>query len=100
MTKLETDVVRQYNPPFYDRYVDDCFSKKVKGEPNHPNINFTAEQNSDHFLDTRKIRKPDLSMLDLQKTRKRSNPLVIQGSNKLQEAQHFWSSAQSKENFN
>ena len=28
MAKLEEDVVRPYNPPFYDRYVDD-FSKKV-----------------------------------------------------------------------
>jgi len=33
MAKLEADVVRPFNPPFYDRYVDDCFSKKKKGEP-------------------------------------------------------------------
>ena len=61
MAKLESDVVRPYNPPFYDRYVDDCFSKKKKGEPDdplerlnsyHPNIVFTVEENRDHFLDT------------------------------------------------
>ena len=27
MAKLEADVVRPFNPPFYDRYVDDCFSR-------------------------------------------------------------------------
>ena len=31
MAKLEADVVRPFNPPFYDRYVGDCFSKKKKG---------------------------------------------------------------------
>ena len=30
MSKLEADVVRPFNPTFYDRYVDDCFSKKRK----------------------------------------------------------------------
>ena len=30
MAKLESDVVRPSNPPFYDRYVDDCFSKRKK----------------------------------------------------------------------
>ena len=61
MTKLEVDVVRPFNPPFYDRYVDDCFSKKKNGEPDalldrlnryHPNIAFIVEENPDHFLDT------------------------------------------------
>ena len=61
MSKHEADVVRPYNPTFYDRYVDDCFSKKRKDEPDklldrlnnyHPNINFTVEENLDHFLDT------------------------------------------------
>ena len=28
MAKLEADVVRPFNPPSYDRYVDECFSKK------------------------------------------------------------------------
>ena len=32
MAKLEADVVRPFNPPFCDRYVDDCFSKKKKDE--------------------------------------------------------------------
>ena len=31
MAKLEADVVRPFNPPFYDRYVGDCFYKKKKG---------------------------------------------------------------------
>ena len=61
MSKLEADVVRPFNPTFYDRYVDDCFSKKRKDEPDqllyrlnnyHPNIKFTVEENPDHFLDT------------------------------------------------
>ena len=61
MAKLEADVVRPFNPPFYDRYVDDCLSKKKKNEPDalferlsryHPNIVFTVEENPDHFLDT------------------------------------------------
>ena len=63
MAKLEADVVRPFNPPFYDRYVDDCFSEKKKDEPDslferlncyHPNIVFTVEleENPDHFLDT------------------------------------------------
>jgi len=30
MAKLESDVVRPFNLPFYDRYVDDCFSKRRK----------------------------------------------------------------------
>ena len=59
MAKLEADAVRSFNPPFYDRYVDDCFSKKKKGEPDallerlnryHPNIVFTVEENPDIFL--------------------------------------------------
>jgi len=50
MAKLEADVVRPFNPPFYDQYIDVCFSKKKKGEPDallerlnryHPNIGFT-----------------------------------------------------------
>ena len=61
MSKLEADVVRPFNPTFYDRYVDVCFSKKRKDEPDqllnrlnnyHPNIKLTVEENPDHFLDT------------------------------------------------
>ena len=53
MAKLEADVVRPFNPPFYDRYIDDCFSKRKKDEPDallerlnryHPNIVFTVEE--------------------------------------------------------
>lgn len=28
MAYLESDVVRPFNPPFYDRYVDDCSSER------------------------------------------------------------------------
>ena len=33
MSKLEHDVVTPQAPPFYDRYVDDIFTKKSKNEP-------------------------------------------------------------------
>ena len=60
MAKLEADVVRRFNPPFYDRYADDCFSKNKKDEPDallferlnryHPNIVFTVEENPSSTL--------------------------------------------------
>ena len=34
-SKLETDVVRPFNSPFYDRHVDDIFSKRKQDEPDH-----------------------------------------------------------------
>ena len=63
MSKLETDEVRPYSPPFYNRYVDDCFSKKKKDAPDelfeqlnnyHPGIKFTVEleESPASFLDT------------------------------------------------
>ena len=61
MSKLEADVVRPFNPTFYDRYVGDCFLEKRKDEPDqlldhlnnyHPIIKFTVEENPDHFLRT------------------------------------------------
>lgn len=45
----------------HDRFVDDAWSKRSKNEPNglleafnayHPNIKFSVDENSDHFLDT------------------------------------------------
>ena len=33
MSKLEMYIVRPLNPAFYDRYVDDCFSKRQKDAP-------------------------------------------------------------------
>ena len=53
MAKLEEDVVRPYHPPFYDRYVDDCFSKKVENETDRLlDIKFTVEEKPNHFLNT------------------------------------------------
>ena len=61
MCKFEEDVVIPSSPPFYDRYVDDCFTKRSKSQPDtlleslntyHPNITFTVEENPTHFLDT------------------------------------------------
>ncbi|XP_078365461.1 uncharacterized protein LOC144649756 [Oculina patagonica] len=61
MCKLEEDIVTPLNLPFYDRYVDDCFSKRKANAPDslldklnsyHPNIKFTVEENPGHFLDT------------------------------------------------
>ena len=51
MAKLEEDVVHPYHPPFYDRYVDDCFSKKVENETDRLlDIKFTVEEKPNHFL--------------------------------------------------
>ena len=61
MSKLEHDMVTAKAPPFYDRYVDDIFTKKFKNEPDelleamnsyHRNIKFTVEENPSNFLDT------------------------------------------------
>ena len=61
MTRLEADVVQPTKPAFYDRYVDDCFSKEKKDQPDHLfeslnsyhlNITISCEENPDNFLDT------------------------------------------------
>ena len=61
MCKLEADVVTPLNLPFYNRYVDDCCTKRKVNALDillenlnsyHPNIKFTVEENPDHFLDT------------------------------------------------
>ena len=61
MCKLEKDVVTPRNPPLYDRYVDDCFTKRMDNTSDilfenlnnyHPNIKFTFEGHPKHFLDT------------------------------------------------
>jgi len=51
MCKLEEDTVTPHNLPFYDWYVDDCFTKRNTNTPDNlleklnsynPNIKFTA----------------------------------------------------------
>ena len=68
MSKLEMDVVRPYNPPFYNRYVDDCFSKRKQDAPDellqqlndyHRNIKFTVEERPARFLDTAFVYIPE-----------------------------------------
>ena len=49
MAKLEADVVRPFNPPFYDRYVDDCFSKKNQSGYEPFNLENGSIVNSDNF---------------------------------------------------
>ena len=62
MAKLEEEIVEPSASHLYHRYVDDCFSKRKKDQPDelleklntyHPNINFTVEENPSHFLDTK-----------------------------------------------
>ena len=64
MTKLENDVVRPFNPPFYKRFVDDCITKRKRNEHDklfelinnyHRNIKFTIEIQPTKFLDTKLI---------------------------------------------
>jgi len=61
MCKLEGEVVTPHNLPFYERYLDDCFTKRKTNAPDnlleklnsyHPDIKFTMEENRDHLLDT------------------------------------------------
>lgn len=61
MCKLEKDIVTPKDLPFYDRYVDECFTKRKRNAPGHlltspnsyhPNINFTVEEERNRFLDT------------------------------------------------
>ena len=64
LTKLEKDIVRPHNPPFYKRFVDDVITRRSINQPDllfseineyHPNIKFTTETNSRKFLDTELI---------------------------------------------
>ena len=61
MVKMETDVVNPIAPIFYERYVDDVYTRRKKGTQDslflalnnyHPNIKLTIEHNPEHFLDT------------------------------------------------
>ena len=61
MRKLVKGIVTPRNLPFYDRYVDDCFTKRKTDAPYqlleslnsyHPNIQFTVEKEPTRFLDT------------------------------------------------
>lgn len=61
MAKMEADVVSPINPILYERYVDDIYTRRIKGTEDmlfhalnnyHPNIKLTVECNPDHFLDS------------------------------------------------
>ena len=63
MCKLENDVLAHHTLTFsfYDRYVEDCFAKRPKNEPDKlledlnsylHNIKFAVEENPSHYLDT------------------------------------------------
>ena len=61
MAKLESDVVNPIVPVFYERYVDDVYTRRKKGSEDqlflamnnyHTNIKLTVEENPTHFLDT------------------------------------------------
>ena len=61
MAKMEKDVVKPVTPIFYDRYVDDIYTRRKKNTEDqlfsalnnyHPNIKLTIEDNPTHFLDT------------------------------------------------
>ena len=103
MAKLESDVVRPYNPLFYERYVDDCFSKRKKGKPDdlldhlnsyHPNIVFTVKENPDHFLDT-----ASLTMINstAESTRNQENYQATgnQKSHQMEKKLYYWCPPQS-----
>ena len=64
LTKLEKDIVRPHNLPFYKRFVDDVITRRSINQPDlifseineyHPNIKFTTETNPRKFLDTELI---------------------------------------------
>ena len=64
LTKLEKDIVRPHNPPFYKHFVDDIITRRSINQPDllfseineyHPNIKFTTETNPRKFLDTELI---------------------------------------------
>ena len=59
MRKVGEDTVTPHNLPFYERYVDYCFTKRKTNAPDnlfeklnsyHPNIKFTVEENPDQIL--------------------------------------------------
>ena len=64
LTKLEKDIVRPRNSPFYKRFADDVITRRSINQPDllfseineyHPNIKFTTETNPRKFLDTELI---------------------------------------------
>ena len=65
MKKMEKETVSPSKPIIYERYVDDCFHRRKKGDDSlfiklnnyHPNINFTVDdlKTENKFLDTKLI---------------------------------------------
>ena len=59
--KMKFNVVKPLKPKLYKRYVDDIYSKRIKGQPDklfeklnnyHSNIKLAIELNLSKFLDT------------------------------------------------
>ena len=68
MARTENEAVKQMNPPFYKRFVDDIYSRTNKFQQDvffealndfHPNIKLTIEVNLEKFLDTKIILNND-----------------------------------------
>ena len=64
LKKLEKDIVRTHNPPFYKRFLDDVITTRSINQSDllfseineyHPNIKLTTEANPRKFLDTELI---------------------------------------------
>ena len=106
MCKLE-DVVTPQNLPFYDRYMDDCITKR-KTNMNAPDTlletlnSYHPRENPDHFLDTSFKQKMEISSQEqksLSKTRKTTSTLEI-GHSRMAETQNFSRSLTSRKTNN
>ena len=83
MVKVEADVVRPFNPPFYDRSVDDCFSKKKKDKPD-------ALYERLNRLDTTFSYTNKFNWQRLQETGETTNTLEIGGPYQVEKELHHW----------
>ena len=68
IAKLEANVVQPFNPPFYDWYFDDCFSKKEKKTSLMINLSISTVTIITSFLLLKKILTISLTLLSLMLT--------------------------------